>query len=124
MVQGKNNVNAPWLALSGFFSLTFILSIALYSLVKRCAMPLTRGTLNITIDNALSNPASEHPISAGKLMMTVDNLSITTESGGVLVDQLSYELHQGQTLAIVGESVSGNSIASLALLGSTKQFAR
>lgn len=49
----------------------------------------------MTIDNALSNPASEHPISAGKLMMTVDNLSITTESGGVLVDQLSYELHQG-----------------------------
>ncbi|MGO1490585.1 MAG: ATP-binding cassette domain-containing protein, partial [Psychrobacter sp.] len=50
-------------------------------------------------------------------MMTVDNLSITTESGGVLVDQLSYELHQGQTLAIVGESGSGKSIASLALLG-------
>lgn len=71
----------------------------------------------MTIDNALSNPASEHPISAGKLMMTVDNLSITTESGGVLVDQLSYELHQGQTLAIVGESGSGKSIASLALLG-------
>ena len=34
-----------------------------------------------------------------------------------LVDKLSYELRQGQTLAIVGESGSGKSIASLALLG-------
>ncbi|MDN6276371.1 ABC transporter permease [Psychrobacter sp.] len=30
MVQGKNNLNAPWLALSGFFSLTFILSLLIF----------------------------------------------------------------------------------------------
>ena len=33
------------------------------------------------------------------------------------MNQLSYQLRQGQTLAIVGESGSGKSIASLALLG-------
>ena len=54
---------------------------------------------------------------AQKLMLSVDKLSITTDAGVVLVDKLSYELRQGQTLAIVGESGSGKSIASLALLG-------
>ncbi|MFK3916418.1 ABC transporter ATP-binding protein [Psychrobacter sp. NPDC078501] len=52
-----------------------------------------------------------------KLMLTVDRLTITTTTGVQLVDALSYELRQGQTLAIVGESGSGKSIASLALLG-------
>ncbi|MGE6796796.1 ABC transporter ATP-binding protein [Psychrobacter okhotskensis] len=50
-------------------------------------------------------------------MLSVDKLSIVTDAGMVLVDKLSYELRQGQTLAIVGESGSGKSIASLALLG-------
>ncbi|MBH0006534.1 ABC transporter ATP-binding protein [Psychrobacter sp. SWN149] len=52
-----------------------------------------------------------------KLMLTVDKLTITTATGVQLVNELSYELRQGQTLAIVGESGSGKSIASLALLG-------
>ncbi len=50
-------------------------------------------------------------------VLTVDELTIATEAGLVLVDKLSYQLCQGQTLAIVGESGSGKSIASLALLG-------
>ena len=50
-------------------------------------------------------------------MLSVNQLMITTATGVNLVDKLSYELRQGQTLAIVGESGSGKSIASLALLG-------
>ncbi len=30
MVQGKNNLDAPWLALSGFFSLTIVLSLLIF----------------------------------------------------------------------------------------------
>ena len=55
--------------------------------------------------------------SQNKPMLIVDKLSIVTNAGVTLVDELSYELRQGQTLAIVGESGSGKSIASLALLG-------
>nr|WP_040642857.1 dipeptide ABC transporter ATP-binding protein [Psychrobacter aquaticus] len=65
-------------------------------------------------DNSLKESPSNAP---HKLILTVDKLSITTVTGIQLVDKLSYELRQGQTLAIVGESGSGKSIASLALLG-------
>lgn len=58
-----------------------------------------------------------HSNAQHKLMLIVDKLSIANTLGVPLVDKLSYELRQGQTLAIVGESGSGKSIASLALLG-------
>lgn len=64
-----------------------------------------------------SSLKESHSSASPKLMLTVDKLSITTVTGVQLVDELSYELRQGQTLAIVGESGSGKSIASLALLG-------
>ncbi|MEK6199491.1 dipeptide ABC transporter ATP-binding protein [Psychrobacter sp. P11G5] len=65
-------------------------------------------------NNRLNN---SHSNVQNKLMLAVDELSIATNAGTALVDKLTYELRQGQTLAIVGESGSGKSIASLALLG-------
>ncbi|WP_367111801.1 ABC transporter ATP-binding protein [uncultured Psychrobacter sp.] len=66
-----------------------------------------------TVHNDLhkDGPSINEPV------LIVDKLSIHTRSNVALVDNLSYELYQGQTLAIVGESGSGKSIASLALLG-------
>ena len=64
-----------------------------------------------------NNLNTNHSNTEHKLMLKVDELSIVTDAGITLVDKLSYELRQGQTLAIVGESGSGKSIASLALLG-------
>ncbi|PKH80576.1 microcin ABC transporter ATP-binding protein [Psychrobacter sp. 4Bb] len=84
-------------------------------------MHLIRGVLNMT-KNIVATKHSNAPNESlhraqDKLMLTVDRLTITTTTGTQLVDALSYELRQGQTLAIVGESGSGKSIASLALLG-------
>ena len=64
-----------------------------------------------------NNLNTNHSNTEHKLMLKVDELSIVTDAGITLVDKLSYELKQGQTLAVVGESGSGKSIASLALLG-------
>ncbi|XDZ19058.1 ABC transporter ATP-binding protein [Psychrobacter sp. CLB018] len=76
---------------------------------------MTTTKQSATEQNAYLNHS--HSNSQNKLMLSVDKLSIVTDAGMVLVDKLSYELRQGQTLAIVGESGSGKSIASLALLG-------
>ncbi|WP_159817033.1 ABC transporter ATP-binding protein [Colwellia sp. 20A7] len=52
-------------------------------------------------------------------LLTVDNLSVTfrTERGKVpAVQDFSYTLNEGETLAIVGESGSGKSVGALALM--------
>lgn len=59
------------------------------------------------IDDTKQNPC----------VLSVTDMTITADNKAILVDNLSYQLHQSQTLAIVGESGSGKSIASLALLG-------
>ncbi|MER2011974.1 MAG: dipeptide ABC transporter ATP-binding protein [Psychrobacter alimentarius] len=72
----------------------------------------------MTTTTAKNNSAKKnHSNEQNRLVLIVDKLSIVTPTNATLVDQLSYELRQGQTLAIVGESGSGKSIASLALLG-------
>ena len=79
------------------------------------AKMITANTTTIAEKNKLSSENNSN--AKNKLMLAVDKLSIITNAGVALVDKLSYELRQGQTLAIVGESGSGKSIASLALLG-------
>ena len=75
-------------------------------------------TANMTTATKQKNSLNDNQSNAqNKLMLIVDKLSIANTLGVPLVDKLSYELRQGQTLAIVGESGSGKSIASLALLG-------
>lgn len=77
-----------------------------------------RGAHNMTIPIQKKTSAPiEQTDKRAKVMLRVNDLSIVTDTRIALVDNLSYQLRQGETLAIVGESGSGKSIASLALLG-------
>ena len=51
LLQGKNNLDAPWLALSGFFSLAFVLSLLIY-IGRLHAMYLTQEN-NLSEDATL-----------------------------------------------------------------------
>ena len=53
-------------------------------------------------------------------VLTVRGLTVSVRSGGVerpLVEDLSFSLRRGETLAIAGESGSGKSITALAIIG-------
>ena len=53
---------------------------------------------------------------ADQEVLRVEHLNIAHQQQ-VLVQDLNFRLHAGDTLAIVGESGSGKSISSLAILG-------
>lgn len=70
-----------------------------------------------SVDDIAHNSERQMQAERDIAVLKVNQLNIVTDNGVVLVDDLSYQLYQGQTLAIVGESGSGKSIASMALLG-------
>jgi len=53
------------------------------------------------------------------MLLKVRDLTIQTQDptqGGVLVDRISFDIHHGQSFALLGESGSGKSLTALALL--------
>ena len=49
-------------------------------------------------------------------LLKVENLSIKSYSGSPLVNNISFEVNRGETLVILGESGSGKTLTSLAIL--------
>ena len=52
-------------------------------------------------------------------ILAVDDLSVgfrTRDSATMVVNNISFELHSGETLALVGESGSGKSVTALSIM--------
>ncbi len=54
--------------------------------------------------------------------LEVTDLTVRTRAGKVLVDNLSFAVSKGETLAIIGESGSGKSLTCLAIMGLVDSF--
>jgi oligopeptide/dipeptide ABC transporter ATP-binding protein len=82
----------------------------------------TNGTFvsSGVIDSASSGGASVAPAASGEPLLTVENLRVQFSRGGRrinAVNGLSYEMVPGKMMAIIGESGSGKSVSSRALMG-------
>jgi ABC-type microcin C transport system duplicated ATPase subunit YejF len=102
LLQGKNNLQAPWLGIAAFLSVAVLLTLLIFigEAVRDAFDPVRR--CNMT-----------HPL------LAIDNLSIAFRQQGetqTVVHNLSLEVAVGETLALVGESGSGKSISALSVL--------
>ncbi|MDD1608448.1 MAG: ATP-binding cassette domain-containing protein, partial [Methylococcaceae bacterium] len=49
-------------------------------------------------------------------LLSIDQLSVTFNSSQMVVDAISFTIHEGETFALVGESGSGKSMTALSVL--------
>ena len=121
LAQGKNNLQAPWLGLTGFFVLGTMLSLLIFT------GEAVRDALDPRKVFGEGRPAEVAEVKgaaalreAGKGgLLQVDDLSVSFAMPGGDVEavrHVSFSLDAGETLAIVGESGSGKSVTALSLL--------
>jgi peptide/nickel transport system ATP-binding protein len=56
----------------------------------------------------------------GRVRVRVENLRVDSAAGNCVVDQIGFEIREGEMLGLVGESGSGKTTVALALLGYTR----
>jgi ABC-type microcin C transport system duplicated ATPase subunit YejF/ABC-type microcin C transport system permease subunit YejE len=119
--QGKNNLQAPWLGLTGFFVLAIMLILLLFAgeAVRDTFDP--RKVFGGGRPPEVAEVRGEAALRAVKTgaLLQVDDLSVSFDVPGGIVEavrHVSFSIDRGGTLAIVGESGSGKSVTALSIL--------
>ena len=103
--QGKANVQAPWLGLTGFFTVAIMLSLLIF--------------IGEAVRDAFDPRKTFGWRDAQPKLLSVRDLSVAFRQGQretLAVDRISFDIDKGETVALVGESGSGKSVTALSVL--------
>ena len=111
LLQGKSNLQAPWLGLSGFAVIAVTLR-CWSSSARPCATPSIR-------ERASDGPVVTDAVGQDAPLLEITDLSVgfgPTGRESLAVESASLRLERGRTLGLVGESGSGKSVTALAIV--------
>ena len=98
LLQGKSNLQAPWLGLSGFAVIAVTLSLLVF--IGEAHARRLRSEKDLQLSDLLD----------------ISGLTVAFGDGVPVVNDVSLTLKRGRTLGLVGESGSGKSVTALAIV--------
>ena len=132
LAQGKANLQAPWLGLTGFFVIALMLSLLIFigeairdafdprKLFAGAQPPEAPSLAPVPLpDQAIPNQGVQEARSGPEPLLRIRNLGVDFRVEGKRVPAvrgISLHIDPGETVALVGESGSGKSVTALATM--------